>query len=159
MVSGSTSWVLVLLKAAVAANCFEVASLLWVVPYTLSRPTIPLFCEICRTHRSRIRLRVQVSYSAAFEPREYQTELFVTPSPQLVPCYDLTRAAELGVFEGDFRAIEYQATQIAPWLKARRLLLGLPSFIECQLCMAELFEWGHVAEQKLSPNTIVWSGR
>ena len=66
-------------------------------------------------------------------------------------------AAESEVFEEDFRAIEYLASQVAPWLKARRLLLGLPSFIECQLCMAELFEWEHAAEQSVSPNTVVWA--
>ena len=96
-----------------------------------------------------------MSYLEASELLGYPRELFLVLDPQFVLCYDLTRAAELGVFEGDFRAIEYQAIQVAPWLKARRLLLRLPSFIECQLCIAELFEWGHVAEQKLSPNTIV----
>jgi hypothetical protein len=99
---------------------------------------------------------VQANYLEASELPDYPTELFVILSPRLVSCYGLTPVAELEVFVEDSPVIEYQASQVAPWLKARRLLLGLPSFIECQLCMAELFEWEHATEQSMSPSTVVW---
>ena len=89
------------------------------------------------------------------ELQEYLTRLSAILGLQLVPYYGLTRGVELEVVEGDSPAIEYQASQVVPWLQARRLLLELPSFIEYQLCMTELLKWVHVAGQSASPNAIV----